>query len=144
MARICTIADAAEKAGGGMSHLLIFGLIFVGMWFLMIAPGRKRQKLHQKMLSQLRPGNCVLLLSGIFGKIINASGSRLKVEIAKNVRIDVLRNAIQQVVDAGSEKSSDDECEDTAMSDDQEIAQAVNADVERAGQKRNAAKKFNK
>jgi preprotein translocase subunit YajC len=92
---------AARASGGGISQLLIFGLIFVGMWFLLIAPNRKRQKAHQRMLSELRPGDRVLLAAGILGKILRAKDSRLTVEIASGVRVEVLRGYVQRRVQAG-------------------------------------------
>ena len=32
-------------------------LLFLGMWFLIIGPQRKRQKEHEKMLSELKSGD---------------------------------------------------------------------------------------
>lgn len=84
-----------------MSQLLIFGLIFLGMWFLLIAPNRKRQKAHQQMLSALKAGDRVLLASGILGKILRARDGLLTVEIADGVRVEVLRGYVQRRLLAG-------------------------------------------
>ena len=35
-------------------------LLFLGMWFLIIGPQRKRQKEHDKMLSELKSGDEVV------------------------------------------------------------------------------------
>jgi preprotein translocase subunit YajC len=94
-------------AGGGMTQLLIFGLIFLGMWFLMIAPNRKKQKLHQQMLLSLRSGDRVLLASGIFGKIVGIKGINCSVEIARGVRVDVLRSCVQRRLESGEVEMDD-------------------------------------
>ena len=48
------------SGGGGFGQFLPIILLFVGMWFLIIAPQRKRQKAHDKMLSELRTLSCEL------------------------------------------------------------------------------------
>jgi preprotein translocase subunit YajC len=137
------IADAVAGGGGGMSHLLIFGLIFLGMWFLMIAPGRKRQKQHQQMLSQLRSGNRILLLSGIIGKVTQVSGGHLKVEIAKGVRIDVLRSAVQQLLEAESADTDGNatEGEKNAEETAEQPAATTNSAPRRGRARRDTSKK---
>jgi preprotein translocase subunit YajC len=115
MQGLMVLADgvqAAQRSGGGISQLLIFGLLFVGMWFLFIAPQRKRQKRHQAMLSSLRVGSRVILSSGFFGKIVKVKDNNLSVEIAKNVRVDVLRGSVQQVIE-GPVSGDDEEDEAT-------------------------------
>jgi preprotein translocase subunit YajC len=97
------MGEAVGEAGGGMSQLVIFALIFVGMWFLLIAPNRKRQKLHQKMLAALRVGDRVVLSSGFFGKIVRMAEGRLLVELARGVRVEVLRSHVQQLAESGGE-----------------------------------------
>ncbi|MDR2341041.1 MAG: preprotein translocase subunit YajC [Puniceicoccales bacterium] len=95
------LADGAQMAprGGGMSQLLVFALLFVGMWFLFIAPQRKRQKQHQEMLKALHTGDYVLLASGLLGKIIKIKENLLAVEIAKGVQAKVMRSSVQRVME---------------------------------------------
>ena len=42
--------------GGVFAQFLPIILLFLGMWFLIIAPQRKRQKAHDQMLSELKTG----------------------------------------------------------------------------------------
>jgi preprotein translocase subunit YajC len=104
------LADGIQAAprGGGISQLLVFALLFVGMWFLFIAPQRKRQKQHQEILKCLRPGNNVLLASGLLGKIIKIKENLLVVEIAKGVQAKVMRSSVQRVVEESAEISGSD------------------------------------
>ncbi|MDR1437732.1 MAG: preprotein translocase subunit YajC [Puniceicoccales bacterium] len=108
MQLVC-IGDAASAASrGGVSQMLVFVLLFIGMWFLFIAPQRKRQKKHQEMLQKLKNGDRVLLASGIFGKIIKINGGELTLEVAKGVRMEVLRGAVQQQVEEKGNGGEDD------------------------------------
>jgi preprotein translocase subunit YajC len=104
------LADGAQVAprGGGISQLLVFALLFAGMWFLFIAPQRKRQKQHQEMLKCLRPGNNVLLASGLLGKIIKIKENLLVVEIAKGVQAKVMRSSVQRIVEESAEGGESD------------------------------------
>lgn len=66
-------APAAEGAqqGGGSSMLLFIVLMFAAMYFLMIAPQRKKQKAHAKMISELKTGDEVVTIGGACGTISN-------------------------------------------------------------------------
>ncbi|MDR2677516.1 MAG: preprotein translocase subunit YajC [Puniceicoccales bacterium] len=99
------LADEMQVAprSGGISQLLVFALLFVGMWFLFIAPQRKRQKQHQEMLKCLRPGNGVLLASGLLGKIIKIKENLLVIEISKGVQVKAMRSSVQRVVEEPAE-----------------------------------------
>lgn len=107
-AQVDASAAVAPVGGGGGTQLAIFALIFLGMWFLMIAPNRKRQKRHQEMLKRLKVGDRVLLSSGIFAKVVQIKGAHLVVEMSRGVRMEILRAYVQQI----SEKNEDgDEAE---------------------------------
>lgn len=93
------VGEAAAGRSAGPSQMWIFILIFMAIWFLSIAPARKRQKQQKLMLERLRVGDRVLLSSAIFAKVISLKGQSLTVEIAKGVRIEVLRDAVRQLIE---------------------------------------------
>ena len=88
--------------GGGMSTLLIFGLMFAAMYFLMIAPQRKKQKEMQKMISELETGDEVMTTSGIFATIANKKSDRFVLRIDEGVKIEVAKSAVQTVIKKAS------------------------------------------
>lgn len=94
------LAQAAAPAGGGLGQFLPIILLFVGMWFLIIAPQRKRQKAHDKMLSELKTGDAVITSGGIYGTITNVKDDRFVVRIADNVKIELTKQSIGHKVDA--------------------------------------------
>mgnify|MGYP001107488053 CR=1 FL=1 len=83
-----TLAQAAP-AGGGLMQFLPIILLFAGMWFLIIAPQRKRQKAHEKMLSELKSGDEIVTTGGIFGTITNVKDDCFVVRIADNTKIEL-------------------------------------------------------
>jgi preprotein translocase subunit YajC len=90
---------AAPGAGGaGWTQLVFFGLLFAAMYFLMIAPQRKKQKQHEKMLASLSSGDEVVTSGGIYGVITNVKDDRFVVRIADNTKIEVGKGFITTVV----------------------------------------------
>ncbi len=93
------LAQAAPAPGaGGPQTLIIFGLMFAAMWFLIIAPQRKKQKQHQKMISELKSGAEVLTTGGLFGTITNVKDDRFVVRIAENTKVEIAKSAVATVV----------------------------------------------
>ena len=76
------------------------------MYFLMIAPQRKRQKQHEQMLSALESGDEVITIGGIYGKITNKTEKTFILKVADNTKIEILKTAVSQKVPAKSETSS--------------------------------------
>lgn len=101
-------APASGSAGSPVTTLLFFGFIFAAMWFIMIAPQRKKQKEHQKMLAALGTGDEVITTGGIYGEITNVKQDRFVIRIADNTKVEVGKSFIQAVVKAtASEQKSD-------------------------------------
>lgn len=55
---------------GGIGSLLPFVLMFVVIYFFMIAPQMKRAKKEKKFNSELKRGDKVITKSGLHGKIL--------------------------------------------------------------------------
>ena len=77
------------SGGGGLGQFLPIILLIVGMWFLIIAPQRKRQKAHDKMLSELQTGDEIVTSGGVYGTITNVKEDRFVVRIADNTKIEL-------------------------------------------------------
>ena len=81
------LAQAAP--GGGLGQFLPIILLFVGMWFLIIAPQRKRQKAHDKMLSELKTGDEIITTGGLYATITNVKDDRFVVRIADSTKVEL-------------------------------------------------------
>jgi preprotein translocase subunit YajC len=80
------VAQAAPASGGGaaMTQFLFIGLMFVAMWFLMLAA--------------LDTGDQVLTAGGIYGEITAKKDDRFVVRIADGVKIEIAKSFVQDVV----------------------------------------------
>ncbi|AWT60863.1 MAG: Sec translocon accessory complex subunit YajC [Candidatus Moanabacter tarae] len=94
-----TLAQAGGAGSGGGSIIFFYILLFAGLWFLLLAPQRKRQKAHAKLLSELQSGDYVITSSGIYGEITNVKEDRFVVKIAENTKIELSKNAVQSKIE---------------------------------------------
>lgn len=93
------IAQAAPGGSGfGPMQVVFFGLMFAAMYFLIIAPQRKKQKEHQKMVESLGTGDEIITAGGIFGEITNRKDDRYVVRIAEGVKIEIGKSFVQALV----------------------------------------------
>ena len=75
-----TASTATGGAAGLMTMILPFALIMVVMYFVMIRPQKKKDKLMQEMLNGLRVGDVILTIGGVVGKIVKIKDEVLTIE----------------------------------------------------------------
>jgi preprotein translocase subunit YajC len=76
-------------------------LIFVMMYFLLIRPQKKRQMEQQRLVSALKTGDRVVTNAGIHGLISNVKETTVIVKVADNVKIEMEKSAIANVLKEG-------------------------------------------
>jgi preprotein translocase subunit YajC len=89
---------ATPQAPNLFSALLPFVLVFAIFYLLIILPSRKKQKKHQDMVSNLKPGDRIITTGGIFGTIMGVQKDRLEVKIAANTKIDITKTSIGAIL----------------------------------------------
>lgn len=97
---LSTIIAQAAPGGSGMgtANIVFLVLMFAAMYFLIIAPQRKKQKEHQKMVESLGTGDEIITAGGIFGEITNRKEDRYVVRIAEGVKIEIGKSFVQALV----------------------------------------------
>ncbi len=105
---LTTVAMAAPGGAGGganqQSPVFMFGWIAIMIaifYFLMIRPQQKRAKERQKLLDAIKSGDRVVFGGGILGTVTNVKEKTILIKIADNVKIEVSRGAVSQVLDKG-------------------------------------------
>lgn len=97
----------AEGQGGGLvSMLLMFGLMFAVLYFIMIRPQQKQAKRHQELLASLKKGDEVILSSGIVGRIFSVEDRFVTLEIGDKTKMKVVRQAVQALTGSSSALAS--------------------------------------
>jgi preprotein translocase subunit YajC len=95
---LTTQAAPAEGASGcSQNNSLMLPVIMMAILYVVwIMPARKEQKKRESMLGALMRGDEVITSSGIFATIVDMDERTFTLEIAKNVRIRVLRSAVSK------------------------------------------------
>ncbi|MYM62191.1 preprotein translocase subunit YajC [Pseudomaricurvus sp. HS19] len=98
-------AEAQGPQGNPMITLIMFGGLFVFMYFFMIRPQRKRQKEHQELVGNLGKGDEVVMNSGLLGKVLKVDENYLVIETGTNVELKFQKVAVHAVLPKGTIKS---------------------------------------
>ncbi len=101
MTKLHILLAQVQPAGSGASTLMSMAplvLMFGAMYFLLIAPQRKKQKAHEKMLTELKAGDEVVTAGGVYGTITSVRDDRFVVRVGENNKIEVGKGFISTVV----------------------------------------------
>ncbi len=92
---------AAQEVSPVVSLLFTFGplvLVFVIFWFMMIRPQRKKDKQVKEMLNNLKAGDRICTIGGIYGTITGLKDDTVKLSVGRdNTAMVVARWAIRSV-----------------------------------------------
>lgn len=89
---------AGQAAGGGLEMLFLMGLMFAIFYFLLIRPQQKRNKEHQRMVNELKPGDRIVTAGGLYGRVTGVADATLTIEIAEKVRVKINRVSVAAIV----------------------------------------------
>lgn len=91
-------AGQNPPAGGGIMGMLPIFIIFGVMIFFMMRSQKKQQQKREQMISKIAKGTKVILASGFLGTIEEVREKTFIVEIANNVRVEVVQAGIGDVI----------------------------------------------
>jgi preprotein translocase subunit YajC len=101
LAQAQTVAPQAVPGGGIGSFFVPLIFIFIIMYFVMIRPQKKRQQQQQNLIASLKTGDRVVTNAGIHGLISNVKENTVLVKVADNVKIEMEKSAITNVLKEG-------------------------------------------
>ena len=85
---------AQPAAGGNMSFLIMMRLIFVVMYFFMIRPQQKKQKEIAKFRNELKKGDKIVTIGGIYGTVDEIREKYVIIVVDGDVKLRVDKSAI--------------------------------------------------
>ena len=100
------IDDAYAQTGmtgsAGMELLIMVGIFFLIMYFMIIRPQNKRSREHRQLLASLSRGDEIVTSGGLFGKISQVEESFVRLEVQKGIEVKVQKQAINSVMPKGT------------------------------------------
>ena len=91
----------APGPGGGIISFVPFIFIFIIMYFMLFRPQKKRQQEQQRLVAALKTGDKVVTNAGIHGLIANVKDTTVMLKVADNVKIEVEKSAVTNVLKEG-------------------------------------------
>ena len=101
------LAMAPSPAGaGGAQQSSVFMFVWLGLmvalfYFMLIRPQKRREKERVALLNAVKTGDRVLFAGGFLGTVANVKEKTLIVKIADNVKVEIVRSSVSQVLDKG-------------------------------------------
>lgn len=97
----------ANPAGEGIKSLLLMVIFGLGMYFLLIAPQRKKEKELKNTLQSLKPGDKVVTNSGILGIVVSLKDKTLSIRSA-DTKLEILKSSVLEIVERAAGGDSAD------------------------------------
>ena len=91
---------AAQSSPYSFPLMMVF--LFGAFYFLLIRPQQKKQKAHDKLISEVSIGSEVLTGGGVLGRVTGVSDLYAIVQIAEETEIKILKSSISQIVPKGT------------------------------------------
>ena len=86
---------ASGADGGGMMGILFPLAVFVVIfYFFIIRPQKKRQKQQDSLISGIAKGDLIVTIGGFFGTVHEIRDDSFIIELAKDVRVRILKSAV--------------------------------------------------
>ena len=99
-------ADAPPPGGGLTQLVLMIGIFFGIMYFMIIRPQKKKAQEHTSLLESLSKGDEVVTSAGIIGKITKLGDNFVEVKTSDSGSLTFQRHAIVSVLPKGTVKNA--------------------------------------
>ena len=97
-------AQAAESSGSGYSTIIMFGLMFVVMYWFILRPKIKKEKKEREYRSTLKKGDAIITIGGIYGKITEVKEDAFVIEVHGGTNLKVAKTAVSMTGDTSIEQ----------------------------------------
>jgi preprotein translocase subunit YajC len=92
--------ELAAAAGGSGNALYTYGplvLMFVVLYFLLIRPQQKKQKVRKQMLNALKKGDKIVTIGGLHGTIMEITDDVCVIRVNDVTKLTFERSAINAI-----------------------------------------------
>ncbi len=86
----------SADGGGGFAGMVPFILIIFVIYFLMIRPQSKKAKQHAQMLTELKKGDRVVTIGGVYGSIIEVKEKTFLIKVSPNTEMEFLKSSVAE------------------------------------------------
>lgn len=100
---IAYASSGSGGLGGSWMSLIMIAVIFVALYFFTIRPQSKRDKELKNFRNALKPGDEVVTIGGIYGKVVRITEDRVVIAVgSEKVKLEMAKSAISSFADPGN------------------------------------------
>ena len=77
-----------------MISILFIGAMLVLMWVLLIQPQRRRQQQQARLMADLKAGDEVITVGGLYGRVQSVDDESVQLEVAPQTSVRVAKSAV--------------------------------------------------
>jgi preprotein translocase subunit YajC len=82
------------QSSAGMTQVIMMLAIFIVFYFFMIRPQQQKAKEAKKFIEEIKPGDKVVTLGGMHGKVVSLSDLTVVLEIDRGLKATFDRGSI--------------------------------------------------
>ena len=98
--------SGSGTAGSWMSWGMII-VIFAALYFLTIRPQNKKEKELRNLRNSLKPGDEIITIGGIYGKIVRVTDDRVVIMVgSEKTKLEMAKSAISGFADPAAQSST--------------------------------------
>ena len=106
MAIAYATTGAGTTGGSWMTWVMIL-VIFAALYFFTIRPQSKRDKELRNLRNSLKPGDEIVTIGGIYGKIVRVTDDRVVIMVGSDkTKLELAKSAISGLADPSSASSA--------------------------------------
>jgi preprotein translocase subunit YajC len=90
----CTTTEDGDATTSTIYLVVFMVLLFGVFYFLIIRPQRKRQQEHQELTENLKPGDRVITIGGIYGRIESVREDSIVIKVESGATLRIAKNGI--------------------------------------------------
>jgi preprotein translocase subunit YajC len=108
-----------------VGFLILIALGFLLVWVFVLLPQRRRMATHARMVENLKVGDEVLTVGGLYGDVTEIGEDELALEVAPGVEVRVSTRAVATVTPPGTYVDEEGEPEEAVGTDDDDVPAAA-------------------
>jgi len=93
-----TTSTATSTGNNPTTLIIILVLIFAVFYFLTIRPQRKRQKEQQKLIEELKKGDRIITIGGLYGVIESTDGESIVISLESGATVRIVKSAVHHKI----------------------------------------------
>lgn len=129
-----TTSSTSGGLGGSWMSWVIIIVMFAAIYFLTIRPQNKRDKEARQMRESLKPGDEIVTIGGIYGKVVRVTDDRVIIMVgSEKTKLEMAKSAISSVVSQSQASQSSSKTKVSSEDTEKEVNKPTPKTIKKLG-----------